>query len=322
MKTMRLALYPFFLGLLSLVVVSCKHKELCYDHRHTGTLNVVFDWSKAPDADVKGMYIYLYPTTGGAMQQFYLPKEGGAIEVTHGTYRVLGINSDTEATLVRGESDWETFELHTREASTLEGMTSMSIAGDVPKAEGTENQRTVLTPDQMYSLREQNVVVLETDENQSVVLYPEEATCLYNYEIRNVKGLEYVSDVSGTMSGMSPSYFVGRDELNAESATVPFSTQSDGVSKLSGSFVAFGCTDGPSKADAGHQMVIYAVMSDGSKYYYTYDVTDQVHSAENPRRVNIVLDGLEFSQPVGGDGDGGFQPSVGDWENEEVVLPM
>lgn len=322
MKMMRLALSPLFLGLLSMLALSCKHKELCYDHRHTGNLSVVFDWSKAPDASVKGMYIYLYPTSGGAMQQFYLPKEGGTIEVPYGSYRALSINSDTEATLVRGESDWDSFELHTREAATLEGMTSMSISGDVPKAEGAEEQRTVLTPDQMYSVREETVVVKEVEEAQTIVLTPEEVTCVYNYEIRNVKNLQYVSDVSGTMSGLSPSYFVGRDELHTESVTVPFSTQSDGTSTLSGSFVAFGCTEGLSKADAGHQMVIYSVMSDGSKYYYTYDVTDQVHAAENPRRVNIVLDGLEFSQPVGGDGDGGFQPSVGDWENEEVILPM
>lgn len=321
MKTMRLAFYITLLSCLTLAVVSCKHKELCYDHRHTGMLNVVFDWKNAPDADINGMYLYFYPQSGGAPQQFYLPKQGGALEVPQGTYKVLGMNSDTEATMVRGESSWETFELHTREASVLEGMTSMSVTGDVPKAEGTEEQRNVLAPDPMYSFREYNVVVVENGENQSVTLYPEEATCVYTYEITNVTNLQYVSDVSGTLSGLSPSYFVGQDALHTEYVTVPFSTQSDGKSTLSGSFITFGCNEAMTKSPVGHQMVIYAIMSDGSKFYNTFDVSDQVDAAENPRRVHISLDGLELSKPITGGGDG-FQPEVGDWENVEVELPM
>lgn len=320
---MRLAIYTTLMGLTAMAGVSCQHKELCYDHTHTGTINITFDWQNALEAEangVNGMYLYFYSVNGGAPQQFYLPKEGGTLEITQGEYKILGINSDTEATMVRGETNSSTFELYTREASVLEGMTSV-LSGDAPKAEGTEAQRTVLPPDPMYAVRGEGIIVLEDIDNGQVVLYPEEITSVYTYEITNVKNLEYVSDVSGTLSGLSPSYYLEQGVPSPEYVTVPFSTKSDGVSTLSGSFFTFGCSDAATKAPMGHQMVIYAIMSDGSKVYHTFDVTDQVDGAENPKRVHIQLDGLEFSEPIPG-GDGGFQPDVGEWEEVEVELPM
>lgn len=32
-----------------LSTTSCEHKNLCYDHAHTGIVNVVFDWRNAPE---------------------------------------------------------------------------------------------------------------------------------------------------------------------------------------------------------------------------------------------------------------------------------
>ncbi|HIW11264.1 MAG TPA: DUF5119 domain-containing protein [Candidatus Rikenella faecigallinarum] len=324
MKTMKHLLCALLLGWSALGVISCRHKDLCYEHPHTGKLNVVFDWSNAPegDSEVSGMYLYMYPASGGAQQLFYLGKEGGVVDIAPGTYHVIAINSDTEATRVRGETAWETFELYTREASVLEGMTFMSVTGDnVPKAEGTEGQRNVLCPDCMFCVRERDITVVEVTEGQTVVLYPEMATCMYTYEIRNVENLEHLSDVSGTLSGMSPSYYVGIDQVHSELSTLPFSTQSDNVSTLSGMFMTFGCPVNASKAEEEHQMVIYAIMSDGSQHYFTYDVTDQVHNAPDPSRVHIVLDGLSLPKPA--DPGDGMQPDVEDWGNEEEVeIPM
>lgn len=321
---MKHLLCALLLGWSALGVISCRHKDLCYEHPHTEKLNVVFDWSKAPDAEVTGMYLYVYPVSGGAYDQFYLPKEGGVVDIPSGVYHLVAVNAGTEATRISGSESFETIVLHTREAETLEGMTSMSISGDIPKAEGTETQRTVLCPDPMYASREQGVEVLEAAsvdvrQSQSIVVYPEEVTCTYTYEIRNVENLEHLSDVSGTLSGMSPAYYVGLDQVHSELTTLPFSTQSDNVSTLSGTFMTFGCPVNASKAEEEHMMVIYAIMSDGSQHYFTYDVTDQVHNAPDPSRVHIVLDGLSLPEPAP---EGGFVPDIGEWEDENVSLPM
>lgn len=45
----------------ALMLAACQHKELCYDHSHVVSLNVVFDWSEAPDATPASMSLYLFP---------------------------------------------------------------------------------------------------------------------------------------------------------------------------------------------------------------------------------------------------------------------
>lgn len=38
------------LMVLSMIFVSCEHKELCYSHPHSAKVSVVFDWSQMPAA--------------------------------------------------------------------------------------------------------------------------------------------------------------------------------------------------------------------------------------------------------------------------------
>lgn len=61
-------------------------------------------------------------------------------------------------------------------------------------------------------------------------------------------------------------------------------------------------------------------MSDGSKNYYTFDVTRQVDDAADPRDVHIILDSLSLPKPIVN--GGGFQPVVDEWQNVEVEIPM
>lgn len=42
------------LMVLSMIFVSCEHKELCYSHPHSAKVSVVFDWSQMPAAYAPG----------------------------------------------------------------------------------------------------------------------------------------------------------------------------------------------------------------------------------------------------------------------------
>ena len=92
---------------------------------------------------------------------------------------------------------------------------------------------------------------------------------------------------------------------------------SDGISTLTADFWVFGQIglDGPV-----HQLVIYVIMADGSKNYYTFDVTRQVDDAADPRDVHILLDGLPLPKPIVN--GGGFHPTVDEWQNIYVDVPM
>ncbi|EFR52599.1 DUF5119 domain-containing protein [Bacteroides fragilis] len=297
-----------------LLLTSCEHKDLCYDHSHNAKIRVVFDWKNAPDATPETMRLYLFPMDGGRPQAYeFTDYRGGYIIIPAGRYRVLCVNSDTESVLFRNIDLFDRFEAYAPDG-VLNVRSSLA-----PRAEGTSAEHVVKSPDRLYSARLDDVMIKLSNENQTVTLYPELSVCRYRVTITNVSNLKYISSdgISGALSGMSGGLLVGRNELTTDPVTVPFGVSSDGNSILTADFLAFGQTGSTSPA---HKLVIYVIMSDGSKNYYTFDVTRQVDDATDPRDVHIILDGLPLPKPIVN--GGGFHPAVDEWQNVDVEVPM
>ena len=318
---------------------SCEHKELCYHHPHTKIVKVAFDWRDAPNASPEGMCVYFYPQGGNdtkPRRYDFFGKTGGEIDIPVGKYRVLCYNNDTEALFVRGADSFYTHEGFTREGNIFESVYG-SRATEAPRAENTQDERVVICPDMMWGCTALDVEITDegvsylcfpeseknnwlglppiTDE-QIITLYPHELVCTYTYEMRNAKNLKYVTKMCGSLSSMAPSIFFATEALGEECVTLPFEATSDGVSKITGGFLTFGHNE---KNTRHHKMVLYVWFSDGSKYYYTFDVTDQIHNAPDKRHVHIILEAPEFPQPIAN--GNGFQPSVDDWlEVEESII--
>ena len=108
---------------------------------------------------------------------------------------------------------------------------------------------------------------------------------------------------------------------------MPFEASAGDETTIEGEFHTFGHydmeTDVTRADDAAetvpHKLVLYAWLKDGSKYYYTFDVTDQVDEAPEKRRVHIVIDGLTLPEPITG---GDMEVGVDDWivVNEEIEM--
>ena len=300
------------LAVLSLT--SCEHKDLCYDHYHNTKIQVVFDWKNAPDATPETMRLYLFPIDGGRPRTYeFIDYRGGHVNVPAGRYKALCVNSDTESVLYRNTDSFDGFE-----AYAPEGV--LNVGGSpAPRAEGTSGERIAGSPDRLYSDRLYDLVIEPSKESQTVTLYPALSVWRYRVTITNVSNLKYISPdgVSGALTGMSGGMLVGRNELTSDPVTVPFGVVSDGTSTLTADFLVFGQT-GPE--DPVHKLVIYVIMSDGRRNYYTFDVTWQVDGAPDPRDVHIMLDGLPLPKPIVN--GGGFHPTVDEWQNVEVDVPM
>ena len=298
---------------------SCEHKDLCYDHSHTVDVKVAFDWKNAPGAAPASMSFYLFPAGGGeALRYDFTDCTGGTIRVPVGNYEALCLNSDTENINYRNTECRETFEVTTRAADLLSGLSVLGVLSDgVPRVDGTEDERVILPPDMLWSDCVESIELKRTDGTMAVTLRPEMSVCRYSVEIRNAAN--YVSGISGSLSSMAESLYpgVGCDATCKMGATIPFDAAvSADKSTVTGGLFAFGC---PS-ARKTHTLTIYAVLSDESKWYYTFDVTDQIHSAPNQRDVHIVLDGLPLPKPIVN--GGGFQPDVDDWHSVNVDIEM
>ncbi len=323
-----------------MVITSCKHKDLCYHHAHMTTVRIEFDWSKAPDATPEGMCVFFYPMEGedAPTRRFdFSGRTGGEIDIQRGRYCVQCYNNDTEAVLFWGMNEYLTHKGYTREGSVFEPLFG-SAAIYAPRAEEAEDERVVISPDMMWGCSSIDVEVTEkgvnylcikhTDDDKHaantvltnervITLSPVELVCTYTYEIRKVKNLKYVTQMCGTLSGMSPALLFGNEELDRECVTIPFNGSASDESTIEGRFLVFGYHE---ESEEPNKLLLYVWFADGSKYYYVFDATDQVHGAPDRHHVHICLEGLEFPKPTGI--ESGFDPSVDDWEEIEDDIMM
>lgn len=325
-------------------LTSCAHKELCEIHPHVRTIRVVFDWRDAPAAAPEGMCVFFYPEDGGAPQRFdFAGRDGGEIELSDGSYRVLFYNNDTEAVLFRNTDSYNSHAGYTREGTLFESIYG-NATQHAPRASGTEEQPVVISPDMMWGGSAPEVVISDNGiscigacpesvrtgghdhtvhSEQVITLYPHEQICTYTYEVRNVRHLKHITQVCGSLSGMSGAMTFSTEELDGRSVTIPFGAESDGVSSITGGFYTFGHHEDNA---APHHMTFYIWMDDGKKYAYGIDagdkfnVTDQIHSAPDKRHVHIIIDGLDLPQPI--ENGNGFDISVDDWDVIEEDIDL
>ena len=72
-----------------------------------------------------------------------------------------------------------------------------------------------------------------------------------------------------------------------------------------------------------HLLTIYAILSDGSMWYYTYDVSELLNDTtlnSDSDDCHIELSGLPIPKPIVN--GSGFKPDVDDWENEDIDVDM
>lgn len=310
-----------------LILSSCTHKELCIHHPHGVRVHISFDWKDAPEADPKGMCVIFYPVEGGQPRRYDLRgTEGGDINITVGRYNVISYNNDTEAILFGGKDSFSNYYVYTRTGDIFEPVFGNGYNSNSNKSD--EDQKVVITPDMMWGCVATEVEILDNTtpediEVQRITLSPTEYTSIYTYKIINVTNLQSVTQMCATISGMSRGLNISTQELDTESVTLPleayFNTK-EGI--IYGRFITFGHHE---ENPDPHKMELYVWLNDGQKLLYGVDterfnVTEQVHAAPNKRRVNIVIDGLDFPQAI--EGDTGFKPSVDDWitEDKEIIM--
>lgn len=298
---------------------ACEHKDLCFDHYHVGELNVVFDWRNAPDANPASMITIFYGNEQpGLLRYLFEGKDGGKISLPVDTYAALALNADdNEWVKLRNIETIDNYETYTVDAENTQAYGLLTRA--LPRAAGTEQERMAQTPGMLWTNRLDNIV--HTGEGvETITFYPEEAVCHYTVDIYDITNLEHVdrAELDGTISGMAEGFNHGAKCPTDNHVTMPFTLTADiKAQTMHAEFLTFGeCPHSP----AQHILTLYMYLSDGSKWYYNFDVTDQVHNAPDPRHVHITLRGLSLPHPI--TAEGGFKPNVNDWQTEDIDLQM
>ena len=306
-----------------LCMSSCEHKELCYDHHHGYTLNVTFDWRYAQNASPRSMFLYLFPRTADSqtLRREFAGHTGGKTQVPVDVpFDAVFFNSDIKNTAFCGMSGTETFEATSKSCNPVSA--SGLYTTSLPRATGAEGERMVCEADSIWSGQSDECIMHTLEEYEcndiyDVTFFPRRLFCTYNIRIVNVKNIGNISsNMTATLSGMAGGRYVASREKNGEAVTVVFPMAADkGCNSITGRMNNFG-----NIADRPNKMVLYTTLVDGSKWYYVYDVADQIRAASDPYNVEIVLDTLPIPGKI--QDDGGLKPSVGEWNRVDVDIKM
>ena len=309
------------MSLAALSLASCRHKDLYMEEEMTSQLQVVFDWRNAPEADPQSMALYLYEDDGYKPMRFiFSGKEGGLIKAPFGTHHAICINADnTDWARIRYHENIETLEIYTQDAEVVGSRAD--DATTIPRPEGTENERIAATPQMMWGSRSNDISIVPHDGMQTITMYPVEAICHYMVDVYDVENLDEVesSAVDATLSGMAEGYCHGQQSATDNKATMKFDLTGNAEEKnLHGEFLTFG--ECPNATDK-HYLTLYMVLTDGSKWYHSFDVTDQVTKATDPTHVHIIVRGLDLPEPPK-EGNTELKTDVNEWQAVNIGLKM
>lgn len=302
--------------LLAFLVLSCDHKELCLDHSHRVDVDIVFDWSAAPDATPQTMVVQFFRMDGSAYYRSEFTPSGngtidkGKVRIEAGEYKILFHNGEMESVVERGNT-YDGYELVTVSESLL-GPMGRAELGMPPRPDEVGDQPVRGAPGNVWGGRYEHLEVLSGVSGQSVTLLPAEVTMECTVEVRNVKNMSDALDVSGALTGMSESWYLANGVSSGVPVTMPIALRRVNDHTLEARFVLFGHCP---VQEAKHIFSIYT----SNKKWYKFDVTDQMHDTEiNPDRkhIQIVIDDEVDLPSV----DGGMSPSISDWD--EIITDI
>lgn len=308
-------------GVCSLLVsVSCRQKDLSFENPDRRDVRIVFDWQNDPDANPASMAVLLFPTKGEQNIRFdFAGRDGGHVTLPPDTYKAVAFNSDnTDWVRFSNTDDYDNLEIFTGPAEELQA--SGVVTRNIPRAPETEEEPHARTPETLWTDAREEFVLRHGERDRVFTLYPADGICYYTVDILDVNNIRYVSgmEVDATLSGMSRGWHPARKCASSSKVTFPFTLNADiPDSSLHGEFK----TLGEVPDDKGeHFLSLYLILSDGSKRYYSYKVTDQIRTAPDPYHVHIIVRGLDIPQPLSS--GAGFIPDVNDWSNVDVEMDM
>ena len=327
---MRHLYHPAFamlMGAAFMISEGCSHKDLNEDAPTTiaDNVEVIFDWSKTPAKEAKTMVLYLYSDEHEMMDYRFNNPDGGLIRTYGGQHTaVCHSNDDPYGHHLRNQHSHGDIEIFTDETAVLVGQ-GISTGG-IPRAKGTEDEPLRNTPSMIYGAQNPDVFLKVSALPQRLLLYPEELICRYTVEFADVENLKSADvRIDGTISSLAGGYYPGRMATTSEAVSHTFTLTADlERNTLESSFLTFGIPQGE---ELPHKICLYIAMKNRSGAFYTFDVSDQVNKAPDPRNVNIRIFGLKLPDipddpPGPPQGEGGISIEVDTWDTYHFDLKV
>lgn len=339
------------MGCLAVCIVSCNRRELTYDYRPYCNVRVETDWSEFGELPT-GMTLMFYPTDGGEPVTVLTNRvETTSVKLKAGEYHVLAHNlSYMEFARLgfRGMNCYETAEAYVVPAETKwYSPDKNELVAREPNILGTARYEGFSVTDNMVRLSRDSAI--QPGSEPIIRLKPRRVVETGSVDVK-VKGIHNVKAVRGAITGMAGNFFLGENCVGESPTTHildEWEVAMDEGSKTEGSVRATFSTFGlPLNSGAGrakkvtinHYLFISFLLKDNSTQV-DFQFLINNHIKENRDGLTLIVDigndcGIPNSDPgcddpnmpvvlpdveISGDGGGGFDVDVGDWDDETNV---
>lgn len=257
-----------------------------------------------------------------------LPAEGGTVEVPSGNYNMTVYSFGTESTQISNTGHRLEIEAFTSDITKTMGgklQAAIATADTLTKAEtrGYEDDPIIHEPDHLYVANENDVHVpafYEEDKSITIQATASSIIDVYSLEVLNIKGAQNIEKVEAFITGQIKSHYIGKAQTSEAPATLYTDMRVDaGNDRLYCIFGTFGKLTGE---DNHIYLDITVTDSGGGQYRYIFDVTEQFDDPGNDNNALVIDAENVIDIPDAAHGGGGLAPSVGEWENENIDLPL
>lgn len=231
----------------------------------------------------------------------------GHIAIAPGNYKMLIYDFGTESTVVTDYYNWQEVYAYTNELSPALKQSFASKAG--------EDAYLVYEPDHLVVAKNDNEHIPYHDGIHTIEAEAKSVVESYYLQI-NVKGLEYVSGAQAILSGMVNGNKLSSDtKIVAPEATIWFDLEKSddkGTPVICTVFNTFGRIDkSTNKLDVTFDIKTH----DGRVIQETFDISHLFSTPECIEHHWLLLDEtIEIAPPLSS--GGGFNPEIGDWDEE------
>lgn len=248
----------------------------------------------------------------------------GSLNIAYGNYDILVYNWDTPTTQVSGESDENSILAFTQEIPPAQKYRYSGMTKAETDSISLLDMDMRYEPDHLMVAREHDLRVSPHD--SVVVIQTEARTVIDSYYLQiHVEGMQYASAATAVISGLSPSNHIGLNERTEDpSVAVAFDLNKSVDPRLPGEnkdvlcavFNTFGKI-----ADSQSELFVTFNVIDVAGNLQQYKTSlDHVFKSEDAilHHWLLVDETWVIENPTPGENptNGGFQPSVDDWEEE------
>lgn len=334
-------------ALLLLTVTACQRRPL-----EMSSVSINLNLRIKLNVQVNGQYqelpepemmrvMFFNPETDNLITESYLPAKGGRITLPPGKYKYIGYNFDTESTLLRNDRNFNSIEAYTNEVpkslkasminAILYGKKANTKADDEDPdwetaVQQMEENPVVYEPDHLFVSRK-DVEILNIDGDQTIEADAETIIETWKITLR-IKNAKYIASAKALITGQIASNFIGLPKEEGKTDTdvtllfdMKAGSDSDENDFLEGQFNTFGKNPA---VESRLWLTIIIKTTGGDTLEWHQDITEEYTTelAHDEQLIELE-DEIEVPEPENpGEGGGGFQPGVDDWNEENVPIDI